>query len=62
MTSRKVRQTGFSENAAQTRRAKYLDAKRGVENWTQASEWLRVRGIEDIECITRISPAWRAAR
>jgi glutamine synthetase len=25
---------------------------RGVDNWQDAAEWLRVRGIEDIECIT----------
>jgi glutamine synthetase len=25
---------------------------RGVENWKQAAQWLRERGIEDIECIT----------
>jgi glutamine synthetase len=41
-----------SAKPAQSAAPKYLDIKRGVENWTQASEWLRVRGIEDIECIT----------
>jgi hypothetical protein len=41
-----------SAKPAQPAAPKYLDIKRGVENWTQASEWLRVRGIEDIECIT----------
>jgi glutamine synthetase len=51
-----------SAKPAQPAAPKYLDIKRGVENWTQASEWLRVRGIEDIECITRILPAWPAAR
>nr|WP_316652422.1 glutamine synthetase family protein [uncultured Gellertiella sp.] len=25
---------------------------RGVSNWKEAGEWLRARGIEDIECIT----------
>jgi glutamine synthetase len=25
---------------------------RGVDNWKEAAEWLRARGIEDIECIT----------
>ena len=25
---------------------------RGVANWKEAAEWLRARGIEDIECIT----------
>jgi len=25
---------------------------RGVSNWKEAAEWLRARGIEDIECIT----------
>ncbi|EJZ16415.1 glutamine synthetase, partial [Rhizobium sp. Pop5] len=25
---------------------------RGVANWKEASQWLRARGIEDIECIT----------
>ena len=34
------------------RRAAYVDNKRGVENWKQVGEWLRWRGIEDIECIT----------
>jgi glutamine synthetase len=41
-----------SAKPAQPAAPKYLDIKRGVENWAQASEWLRVRGIEDIECIT----------
>lgn len=30
----------------------YQDRLRGVENWEQVAEWLQVRGIEDIECIT----------
>lgn len=25
---------------------------RGVSSWREASQWLRARGIEDIECIT----------
>ena len=25
---------------------------RGVSDWKEAAEWLRARGIEDIECIT----------
>ncbi|AHA27772.1 glutamine synthetase family protein [Candidatus Liberibacter americanus] len=25
---------------------------RGVDNWLQAEKWLKIRGIEDIECIT----------
>ena len=25
---------------------------RGVANWKEAAQWLRARGIEDIECIT----------
>jgi glutamine synthetase len=41
-----------SAKPAQAAAPKFLDTKRGVENWTQATEWLRVRGIEDIECIT----------
>ncbi|MCX8996150.1 glutamine synthetase family protein [Rhizobiaceae bacterium BDR2-2] len=28
------------------------DQPRGVTNWKEAAQWLRVRGIEDIECIT----------
>ena len=38
-----------STKPAQPAAPKYLDIKRGVANWTQATEWLRVRGIEDIE-------------
>lgn len=30
----------------------YLESLRGVSNWQQVSEWLALRGIEDIECIT----------
>ncbi|WP_099864037.1 glutamine synthetase family protein [Pararhizobium haloflavum] len=30
----------------------YIDVKRGVKDWKEASEWLKWRGIEDIECIT----------
>ncbi|MFK0165884.1 glutamine synthetase family protein [Rhizobium sp. NPDC090279] len=29
-----------------------LRSARGVANWTEAAQWLRARGIEDIECIT----------
>eukprot|EP01035_Chromulina_nebulosa_P016745 gene16745-22202_t len=29
-----------------------LSRARGVANWKEAAEWLRARGIEDIECIT----------
>ena len=37
---------------APVKRGAYLDSLRGVSSWQQASEWLRARGIEDIECIT----------
>jgi hypothetical protein len=30
----------------------FIVAKRGVKHWREASEWLKWRGIEDIECIT----------
>ncbi|AQS42117.1 MAG: Glutamine synthetase [Candidatus Tokpelaia hoelldobleri] len=30
----------------------YIHSLRGVKDWKQTSEWLAVRGIEDIECIT----------
>lgn len=29
-----------------------LSALRGVSSWKEASDWLKIRGIEDIECIT----------
>ncbi len=29
-----------------------LSTARGVKDWKEAAEWLRARGIEDIECIT----------
>jgi len=29
-----------------------LSSTRGVSSWREAAQWLRVRGIEDIECIT----------
>jgi len=29
-----------------------LSSPRGVSSWREASQWLRARGIEDIECIT----------
>ncbi|MCY6382354.1 glutamine synthetase family protein [Hoeflea prorocentri] len=34
------------------RRPAYVDNTRGVANWKHAGEWLKWRGIEDIECIT----------
>lgn len=40
------------KSAARKTRPAFLDAKRGVKNWAEAAEWLRDRGIEDIECIT----------
>jgi len=30
----------------------FVDSKRGVATWKEVNEWLRWRGIEDIECIT----------
>lgn len=29
-----------------------LNSLRGVNNWKEASDWLKLRGIEDVECIT----------
>ncbi|SER94426.1 glutamine synthetase family protein [Rhizobium sp. NFR03] len=29
-----------------------LQAPRGVKTWKEAADWLKVRGIEDVECIT----------
>ncbi|CAN7203169.1 glutamine synthetase family protein [Pararhizobium sp. LjRoot238] len=29
-----------------------LQSARGVKTWKEATDWLRIRGIEDIECIT----------
>ncbi len=29
-----------------------MESKRGVASWADAAQWLRTRGIEDIECIT----------
>ena len=52
MASRKADRTTSSKPNARKTSPAYLEAKRGVANWTQATEWLRVRGIEDIECIT----------
>lgn len=52
MASRKAGKPASPKAAARKSAPAYLDAKRGVETWSQASEWLRVRGIEDIECIT----------
>jgi glutamine synthetase len=33
-------------------KTKHIESRRGVKNWSEASDWLRARGIEDIECIT----------
>ncbi|WP_372338722.1 glutamine synthetase family protein [Mangrovibrevibacter kandeliae] len=33
-------------------RPAFLDSKRGVQSMAEATEWLRARGIDDIECIT----------
>ncbi|WP_294642724.1 glutamine synthetase family protein [uncultured Aureimonas sp.] len=38
--------------AAAADRSGFLDSKRGVRSMAEAAEWLRVRGIEDLECIT----------
>jgi len=43
---------GSVDNRPRKRSTKHIESKRGVENWKEATEWLRVRGIEDIECIT----------
>jgi glutamine synthetase len=32
--------------------AAVLDSRRGVKSWQEAAAWLKVRGIEDVECIT----------
>ncbi len=29
-----------------------LQSPRGVKTWKEATDWLKIRGIEDIECIT----------
>src|SRR5262245_6894253 len=29
-----------------------LHSLRGVKTWKEATDWLKIRGIEDIECIT----------
>lgn len=34
------------------KKANPIEAKRGVKDWREATDWLRYRDIEDIECIT----------
>lgn len=41
-----------STDSRKTRIPAALQSSRGVSSWKEASEWLRARGIEDIECIT----------
>src|ERR1043165_4569895 len=32
--------------------ASVLESRRGGKSWQEAAAWLKVRGIEDVECIT----------
>ena len=44
---------GTKRDAAKRKKPpSFLSNLRGVKNWTEAAEWLKFRGIEDIECIT----------
>lgn len=51
MSSKKSIASKPAKLATQTK-ASVLDSPRGVTTWKEATDWLKVRGIEDIECIT----------
>ncbi|MBD8553418.1 glutamine synthetase [Rhizobium sp. CFBP 8762] len=51
MSSKKSIASKPAKLANQTK-ASVLDSPRGVTTWKEATDWLKVRGIEDIECIT----------
>lgn len=52
MSSRNEIHPGSVRTARPRRKPAFVDNRRGVANWKEASEWLKWRGIEDIECIT----------
>ncbi|WP_019998323.1 glutamine synthetase family protein [Aureimonas ureilytica] len=43
---------GLTRREALPERPNFLDSRRGVPSMAEAGEWLRARGIEDVECIT----------
>ena len=53
MAARKAHsRTTKSTTALPPKPSPFLSNARGVDNWKEAAEWLKARGIEDIECIT----------
>ncbi|WP_062206870.1 glutamine synthetase family protein [Aureimonas sp. AU12] len=46
------RTTPARARGAEPERPAFLDRRRGVRSMAEAAEWLKVRGIEDLECIT----------
>ncbi|MGN6549647.1 MAG: glutamine synthetase family protein [Pararhizobium sp.] len=52
MTSKKVSNGPQPQGKASRKIPNHVLATRGVKNWKEAADWLRWRGIEDIECIT----------
>jgi glutamine synthetase len=48
---KKVLRPGKANQASSISRS-VIEAPRGVNTWPEAVEWLRARGIEDVECIT----------
>ena len=53
MTSKKKQtSTGGASRPRAQKIPPHIVQTRGVQNWKEASDWLKSRGIEDIECIT----------
>ncbi len=50
--SSKIPAERAARRSARKRAPAFVKNLRGVKNWSQVSEWLSWRGIEDIECIT----------
>jgi glutamine synthetase len=52
MPARKTETSSKVRNSRARSKPAFMERKRGVGDWKEASEWLKWRGIEDIECIT----------
>ena len=52
MPSKKAVASTIEKNSRSQKIPPALAAPRGVKSWKEAADWLKLRGIEDIECIT----------
>lgn len=52
MPSKKIVASTVQKASRSSKIPPSISSLRGVSNWKEASDWLKFRGIEDIECIT----------